>query len=1412
MRKLNIRRLIVAVALLAAIGVGTYLLHNYQVRRNAQMFLREASRAREAGHAVDAMHNLQWYVRLVPGDIDSMAELGLLQVELEQWLPAFRTLENVLRKEPARADIRRRVVPVAMQLQRYSDAREHLEEYLLHKFPNDVDLLSLLAVCQVESGDFQLAVTTWNEVIQHDPERVEAYDRVADVARRHLDRPEMGDRVIEQMVEANPASYKAYLFRAQYRRRYGEPSEALADAVHAAELAPDQPDALLLAAQCSAEADRLEDAQRYALRGIEVEPRTPELYKTLAIVEQKNGDSDESIRWLNRGLSQCANEPGLLWALANLQIDLRDYNELESTLRRLRQIEYPEPFIEYLKARVDLAESRWQKAVRRLERCRAELTALPDLVKQADFWLGRCYAALGNPDMQLAAFRRAVDADPFWTPARLGLAEAQAAVGHIDEALAEQLQILKLGNAPPETWLQLARLMIVQNLRRDRQQRRWQEIEEVLKRAEAELPNSPEVVIVRAEMLLGRNLLQEAGQLLAAAVSENAECLSLRLALARFYQRQQNWDLAEETLERAQRELGDSIERRLAVAQVILARNDDDAGKRLQALSEPAKNFSTHEMVMLWRELAVLAFESQRYELCEALCRRVINADENNLQARLLQFDLACHGGDAQRTHRILEQIRQIDGTGAVWNYGKAAELWSVGDDRSEQDSKRALEYLAEAKNLRPGWYRAPLLAGEIQDQLGQPEAAVENYLLAIEQGARNPRAFRRAVRILYDNKRFLEADRLIRRAEQHENLFGLGFGRLAAELSVRLADLGRALELAQRAESSEDFEDHIWRGQLLGILAQYEASRRNPTQEQKMLEAAEDAFRRAIDLQPTAPGAWVALIQFYARTEGTQKAQAAIADARARLPEDDAPLAMAQCYEAIGNLEKAEVEYQAALKRSPDEAGPIRLIAEFYLRQNQPRRARPYLERLIDLPGHEDAETAAWARRQLASTMASGGDYQQIQDALALIEQNLREGGKTSLKDRRAKALVLASHPSGASRRQAIREFEALHANGAALEPADKFLLARLYLAENDWAKGAQQMRTLLADHGNHPPFVIEYVNALLEHNELHEAELWLKRLEKIAPESIETAVLRAKMLVFKHRYDEATRHLLNYVDRHEQDGEASRPLTVAVARRLQKLAETIDAPQDASAQQRMQSEAEKLVRSLAATDHRARLALVDLLTRQGRTRDALAQLETVRRECSPSELADALLAITVRSQREPTGLDKLESTILDALKQHERTVTLLYPLAELRIAQQRYADAEDIYREIIQQNDREVAALNNLALLLAFQREHADEALPLINRAIAAGGPRSMLLDSRACVYLALGQPDRALDDLNEALADRRTPARYFHLAQAYRELGRNEEADEALDEAQKLGLDDKKLHPLERAAYHQMGTIRR
>jgi tetratricopeptide (TPR) repeat protein len=113
----------------------------------------------------------------------------------------------------------------------------------------------------------------------------------------------------------------------------------------------------------------------------------------------------------------------------------------------------------------------------------------------------------------------------------------------------------------------------------------------------------------------------------------------------------------------------------------------------------------------------------------------------------------------------------------------------------------------------------------------------------------------------------------------------------------------------------------------------------------------------------------------------------------------------------------------------------------------------------------------------------------------------------------------------------------------------------------------------------------------------------------------------------------------------------------------------------------------------------------------------------------------------------------------------------------------------------------------MNNLAVGLARSGQNLDEALKLINDALAISGPRADVLDSRAIIHIARKEYDEALNDAQAAVKYDGTGEEYFHLAWANSLAGKKSDAATAFTEATKRGLDRNGLDPSEIPVYERL-----
>ena len=360
----------------------------------------------------------------------------------------------------------------------------------------------------------------------------------------------------------------------------------------------------------------------------------------------------------------------------------------------------------------------------------------------------------------------------------------------------------------------------------------------------------------------------------------------------------------------------------------------------------------------------------------------------------------------------------------------------------------------------------------------------------------------RRTVQLLFELRRFEQADGLIRKWQEQ----GLGsadfqFQRLAAEVSLRIRDQARALELASQSipPGSKDYRDHLWLGQFYWAAG-------DPAK-------AEPELQRALELAGSAPETWVTMVRFLARTGAREKARAAIEQARRHLAGDQVAPALARCYAELGEMDRARAEFRAALAKKPDDIPTLRGAATCALSAGKIGEAETYLTKVIDLKKAPD--DADWARRLLATVLAAAGADHRALELVGLAEDGASywPGPDEPAEELRARAAVLALRNNRVARQAAIRILEYL-ADREFTTSEDRFRLAQLYEAGGDWSKAQIQIRSLLATDSTNPLYLAYAARILLRRGLIDRATPFVDTLEKQAPGSLATAELKARLL----------------------------------------------------------------------------------------------------------------------------------------------------------------------------------------------------------------------------------------------------------------------------------------------------------
>ena len=440
-RRINVKVLIGLVVGTALLGGGVFLLHRFQVDRNAGLLLDQAKKA-ESNHDLEKTRvYLVRYLSYRPNDLESLAWYGgVLQKQAttdEQRDQALKVYQRVVARGGQTPELRRELAALAVQLGQFGIARNAVEGLVtpaspgakLQPSPAEAELRYLLGRCQEAGGRYPEARDLYQQARQQDPTRIEAYVQLANLLRNRLSEADEADRVMDVpkdedgVVVMNPKAAAAYLARLRYRERFGigqdtkEAAEAMkADVAKAIELSPDDPEVLLVAASAALRDGNVDKAREYLLHGIELRPETSVFHQTLASVELQAGRVDEAIAALERGIESVSTAPGggkefLRWTLADLLIQNDKITDAEKAIGELKKANVRPEFLAFLDARLQMVKGRWSEAARNLESVQSSLASLEgfkELQKRTLLMLGQCYEQMGNLDQRYEAYRKAV--------------------------------------------------------------------------------------------------------------------------------------------------------------------------------------------------------------------------------------------------------------------------------------------------------------------------------------------------------------------------------------------------------------------------------------------------------------------------------------------------------------------------------------------------------------------------------------------------------------------------------------------------------------------------------------------------------------------------------------------------------------------------------------------------------------------------------------------------------------------------------------------------------------------------------------------------------------------------------------------------------------------------------------------
>lgn len=1447
----------------AALSYGAW---SYQVNNNANKLLVRADRFESEGDLVKARENLEQYLKLRDEDEDVLLRLANLADDItkqDQSTPddhrkAFKILSDASKKtdDPA---IRRKWVEIQLKFSRPTDALKSLEQ-LIADVPDDPELQHLKALCLYRSKSYEKMLKQGYEMIGYNrateefdadkataPGEIDTYALLSSHLSTLEDSEELTQRIIEQMVVANPDNYKSHLThydairrKLSKARKRGEreietlesavlkaPSENQKEAIReeieekqaeidaeieaieeqaqeslnkAYELGPEEPEVLLAKGLSASSEEQYDEALEFYRKGVAAGDNSSPFEHRIALTllaQEKNEEAKDYLYEVQKEKGVVLQSYYTAKLLAELLLIDGETEKLDKQLDELNRGKHPifESVADYFRARQAQAAGDYKEAIKLYQQVRPKLTVDKDLQLKAGLLQAQCHQLLAENDLALDVLKSLEQVFPG------------------NELVAKNLTDLRnrMGADGVRGPAQELQALIDAQLARDDSEQEWASVQQFIDAlVDRKIATEAQKHLYEAQVAAARKRWQEAQDRIRDAYAKDDQDVNIHYSVARLLKIMPGKGpaVALKSLDKTVRKFGDTPSSRIMRADLLAAlfreTRDDKVADEIRSVTEKMGDWNDRQKAMIWESVGR---EYRSLSMLDEAWRATLEAvklspstvtlyetlfeigaqDRNDARMEEAQELLLKYLGDKQDPAYLALSARRI--MAGVSMGGLAA---------SELDKAR--EMIEQALVKRPSWSKLHVLKGQLALQ-GSGDSrdigeAIESFRKAFENARPQPQVVAILVKLLAKQRQYDEAYRQMQAIPLVTRTLLLN--RTEADI---LRNVGQAEAAYESAESlakqaPDDANVQLWFADM--------ANNANN------LDAAIEAANRAVELQPASLNAWNALVTIYLQRKEPDEVERTLRRAQLALDASFIPELTAQYYLRVGKWARAENIKLADWESGPKDSRAARDMANFYLiwDVNKPgspeiiEKSKPFINHILneayDGKIRFDSDDAQWALRKAATMMARTADYRDSVKAEKLLTTAYEAAQeKEVMANLLADVLAVRRDPSSWLR--AVEIFQDLKKR-VGLQKASDVRLARLLFQVGEWDACKEQMEELLARYSDDVKVRVMYLAMLIEKGEFKEADRYLTGIQELDPDGKLTGELRIQLAAARGDKKETRRLLEGLTPR-------GRELTKETLPRLLTVAKIAIAAKD-------YEYAEQLYATFLKYQQNNAQVRLELAKLQAMHLDAVRGLNGLKpffRDNIDSILQTSVAALRARKPEYGDKLDEIvEQRVKSALRDDPEAATRLLAQAETFEIQENYDRAISAYETMLKRDDLPMtvraSATNNLAYLYALSGQQNDKALELVGQAIELLGPLSDILDTRGVIYIAGGDANQAVEDMRMAVRIGETASKYFHLAQAELLAGNKDEAIAAWKRGEALGLEASEVTPLEQEGYEE------
>ena len=1393
-RRFNLLAVVVPLAIVVVVGGGLLLLKTFESGRFRARAIADAKAAIAKGENDVALEHIQQYLRTEPNDIEALKlKADLLSkhsTNIETLGEAAEAYRRIVASEPESAfEDRRKLVTLYVRVSdliissyqfrsapelfrgevKYGPA-EAIARRLVEENPEsaaDHRLLGMTLDGQGRIGDPNAAaqaIAEYQRALELDPGDLEAAGRL--LQARALAGDEEGARLIlDELLAAKPEDPEVRLLRYGYYSGRRELERAAEEIAAAIQVAPERPEVRLAAAQNALDRGDPADARRQLDEIPEASKDDLRIQMMRGLVSFAERRPEEGIeQWRQGLLATKGTSADLTWSLAYLQ--LREGKAIEAA-----------PLVEqYLRISGDQEDPRYLLLQGMLAQAEGDPTAAIAVLEPArdraagpirerfSLALGAAYDAAGDRAKALEMYRQAAATTERGSPtATLGLVQ-ELAKDDPDAAVTELKAAIDRMPNELDLRLALAEMTFRKQAALPAEGRDWAEFDRALAEATRLAPKSAQIALFKAGRLRAEGRTEEITNLLADASEANPRDARIWTARASHLGGEGRLDEALAALDEASapEKVGDALSLRLIRAQVLL--NLGRGREARAALGNDLKGLDPADRAIALRTVGQLAAGQGDVEAAKAAYRAWASLRPSDPQPLLSLLDLALTRGDSKAIEPLLAALQKLGAENPAYLSAKTLILLDGGTNREDE----AAAVVAKLAEVAPDLPITHHLQGRVADRAGAVDEAVAQYRQAWKAGV--TAALPALAKLLARADRYEELSAL------QSEVQNLQLGGLLTNVALIAGDDDRAAGYLNQAATAAAGAGAAANGSNPRTAAVLQSMGRP--------EEAEAALKAVVNADPKSADSWLALVRHQSQVGHGDDALKTATAAREALGAEADGLFEARLQFILRDWPATEKALDDALATTPDDPELLRASATYYEETRQYERAVASLRQAVEL----EPDDRGTARRLALALVKLVPDDPEIWDqAWALIAPDRPDAGPDTPEDRLARAIVLMASPEPGRRPDGTKILEGLLADLAPNHPvafATREVYARA-LVQDGRSDRAVEIMAVASRAGATPEAIALYSEALIRAGEYAQAESQLDRLRLINPLDGREIGLRVGLVRERAGAERAPAALVQLVEAEGTSSRAEALARAALPSLLGMGARGLDA-------------AERIVKPLTKRDPSLSWMPAEVAVRRGRYDEALDLLEgstAGAKAADVDQAARVLMLIGSAPDIQPAMLTRVVSAFGELLATRPDSADLLFRFAILQHMLGQYAEEVRLYRQCLEHLPRGGplldAVLNNLGWALSEGLDQPAEGLKAIDQVIARHPRQSQYLDTRGVVLTRLGQHDRAIADLQAAIADSPSPIRSFHLAMAYKAAGKADQAAAAFAQAKAAGL---------------------